>query len=241
MVVEGTLSQLSASGPSSSLSSALSSIPPFKSSYPVPSFTQATPQQGSSAGYINASIGGSALAGLPCNERALLAIGASGSSVVINLEDVASIWINELDARGVPGDAGCPSVAQYLRGVLKLHPADAGTRAAAAEAAGPRRNPQTGEQLPVPFAHVAAAQATGDISQRSARVIEETIDDLADEVQAEHGEQIEKELVEHATHFDPSQLSRIARRISYCYDQDGLLRDDTSRERKYGLHEYAHA
>ncbi|OJT05904.1 hypothetical protein TRAPUB_3254 [Trametes pubescens] len=40
------------------------------------------------------------MAGLPCNDRALLAQGTSGSSVVINLEDVASLWLNELEDEG---------------------------------------------------------------------------------------------------------------------------------------------
>ncbi|KAI0649843.1 hypothetical protein C8Q79DRAFT_901592 [Trametes meyenii] len=40
------------------------------------------------------------MAGLPCNDRALLAQGSSGSSVVINLEDVVSLWLNELEDEG---------------------------------------------------------------------------------------------------------------------------------------------
>ncbi|TCD68800.1 hypothetical protein EIP91_009814 [Steccherinum ochraceum] len=128
LVVEGTLSQLSTTGPTSSLSSALSSIPPFKSSYPGSSFTQALPSQGSSGGYINNTYGGTALAGLPCNDRALLAIGASGSSVVINLEDVASIWINELDlslnAESPPSQgSACPP---FTSGGLRPSPSATG-------------------------------------------------------------------------------------------------------------------
>ncbi|OSD00515.1 hypothetical protein PYCCODRAFT_1371201 [Trametes coccinea BRFM310] len=37
------------------------------------------------------------IAGLPCNDRALLAQGASGSSVVINLEDVVGLWLSVLE------------------------------------------------------------------------------------------------------------------------------------------------
>ena len=79
----------------------------------------------------------------------------------------------------------------------------------------------TGELLPAPFAHVAAAQAAGEISERHARIIVDTVDKLPEDVQAEHGEQIETELVELARQFDPRQLGTLAARIGYCYDQDG--------------------
>lgn len=94
LVVEGTLAQLSSAPPSTPISSAFNNLPPFKSSYP----SQLTPAQSAAPGssaHANAST--SSLPGLPCNDRALLATGASGSSVVINLEDVSSIWIKELD------------------------------------------------------------------------------------------------------------------------------------------------
>ena len=37
------------------------------------------------------------MAGLPCNDRALLAQGVSGSSVVINLDDAVGLWLSELE------------------------------------------------------------------------------------------------------------------------------------------------
>ncbi|THH31821.1 hypothetical protein EUX98_g2365 [Antrodiella citrinella] len=103
LVVEGALSQLSTSSPSSSsLSSALGSVPPFKSSYPTSSSSQVPSSgnfsQGSAAIFSNCAVGSASLAGLPCNDRALLATGPSGSSVIISLEDVAGLWMNELDS-----------------------------------------------------------------------------------------------------------------------------------------------
>lgn len=94
LVVEGTLAQLSAAPPSTPIASAFSNLPPFKSSYPSQSIAAAQAAQGAPPHSTSSC---STLPGLPCNDRALLATGASGSSVVINLEDVASIWLKELD------------------------------------------------------------------------------------------------------------------------------------------------
>ena len=127
--------------------------------------------------------------------------------------------INDLAARGVPAEAGCRSAGQYLRAVLKLAPGDANARAAAAEAS-------------TAFEHVAAAQASGSVSQRAALVIEKAVDELPDEVAAEHGEEIERELVGYASRFDPRQLSSLARRLVFLYDQDGVLREAERAERR---------
>ncbi|KAI0767379.1 hypothetical protein C8Q74DRAFT_1203680, partial [Fomes fomentarius] len=56
----------------------------------------------SKAGPLSASSASTGLVtGLPCNDRALLAQGVSGSSIVINLEDVVSLWLNELCELGL--------------------------------------------------------------------------------------------------------------------------------------------
>ena len=94
LVVEGTLAQLSSAPPTTPIASAFSNLPPFKSSYPSQSISGTAIAQGGPSHITNQS---TALPGLPCNDRALLATGASGSSVVISLEDVASIWLKELD------------------------------------------------------------------------------------------------------------------------------------------------
>ena len=123
---------------------------------------------------------------------------------------------------------------QWLRGLLRIDPGEAAGRVKAAHAFG-RRRAMTGDLLPAPFAHVAAAQAAGEISERHARIIADTVDKLPEGVQAEHGEQIETELVELARQFDPRQLGTLAARIGYCYDQDGALEEVEQRAQRRGL------
>jgi len=79
---------------------------------------------------------------------------------------------------------------------------------------------------------VAAAQAAGDISDRHARLIIDTVEKLPDGAQAEHGEQIERDLVGYAARFDPHQLAKIAQRIRYLYDQDGRYDESAYRAKQ---------
>jgi hypothetical protein len=62
-----------------------------------------------------------------------------------------------------------------------------------------------------------------------------TLAKLPDQIQAEHGERIEAELVDYARHFDPNGLAKIAARIRYCYDPDGQLDDLDHRARHRAL------
>ena len=78
------------------------------------------------------------------------------------------------------------STVSFLRWLLRIDQHEASARVKAAHAAGPRRA-LTGEPLPAVFVEVAAAQAAGEISERHAKVIVQTVDKLPDEVQAEHG------------------------------------------------------
>ncbi|KAI0753333.1 hypothetical protein C8Q80DRAFT_507598 [Daedaleopsis nitida] len=59
------------------------------------------------------------MAGLPCNDRALLAQGASGSSVVITLDDVVSLWLTEAEDLGIdakpPRTSGTDTTASPVR------------------------------------------------------------------------------------------------------------------------------
>ena len=132
-------------------------------------------------------------------------------------------FIQEVERRSLPADS-CISTASIVRSLLRIDPHEASARVKAAHAAGPRRA-LTGEPLPPVFPEVAAAQAAGEISERHAKVIVATIDKLPDEVQAEHGEQIESDLVGFAKRFDPHQFARIAKRLRYCYDQDGRFNE----------------
>jgi hypothetical protein len=110
----------------------------------------------------------------------------------------------------------------FLRGLLRIDPHDASQRVKTAQAIAPRRA-LTGEPLPAEFEQLAAAQDAGGIAERHARIVIETIDALPDDITATLGEQIDGELVEYARRFDPLQLGKLARRLGYCYDQDGAL------------------
>ena len=113
LVVEGTLAQLSSASPSTSISNAFANMPPFKSSYPgATSFTQNSAQsafaQVASGSFNNTNNSHASGSGMASNEHALLALGASGSAVVFNMEDVSSIWLSELNL--TPGSEGARSL-----------------------------------------------------------------------------------------------------------------------------------
>ncbi|KAI0942812.1 hypothetical protein AcV7_002119 [Taiwanofungus camphoratus] len=95
IVLETAIAQLTSASPSATISSVLSSLPPFKA--PFTSSSMSLPNIVGARGHSAGSAGYNMLGSMPSNDRALLAIGASGSSVVISLEDVASIWLGELD------------------------------------------------------------------------------------------------------------------------------------------------
>ena len=139
-------------------------------------------------------------------------------------------FIAEVEARALPSAVFVRSTGSFLRGLLRLDPHEAHQRVKAAKSFGARRA-LTGESLPAELPAVAAAQASGEISERHARVISEAVDKLPDAVVAEHGEQIERELVGYAEQFDPHHLARLARRIGYCYDPDGREEDVEHREK----------
>lgn len=116
LVVEGTLAQLTATP-----QQGLPPVTPFKSSYPTGP-TQSglagpsSSGQCSSTSYLTRVNTGSVLAGLPCNDRSCLVAGGSGSSVVISLDDTASIWLNELECNppsDEPVTARSSSVSPY--------------------------------------------------------------------------------------------------------------------------------
>ena len=133
-------------------------------------------------------------------------------------------FITEVEARELPASVCARGTGGFLRMLLRIDPHEAHARVEAAHATGPRRA-LTGEPLPPVFEQVAAAQAAGAISDRHARIIVTTIDKLPDEITAENGEQIEAELVDYASRFDPHHLAKLARHIGYCYDPDGKFND----------------
>jgi hypothetical protein len=139
--------------------------------------------------------------------------------------------IVEENHRKLPDEYGFASTGRFLRHLLTIDPSEASARGRAADAAGPR-TALTGEQLAPVFEAVAAAQLTGAISQRHALLIEKTIDDLPDAVQAVEGEQAERDLVRYASQFDPRQLSVLARRMSNCLNPDGVFTEPADQQRR---------
>jgi Domain of unknown function (DUF222) len=151
------------------------------------------------------------------------------------LAAVEHAFVLEAEARGLPHSSGCRNTATFLRGLLRLDPAEAAGRLRAAEAAGPRRS-MTGESLAPAYPVVAAAQASGALSERQARVIVTTVETLPEPIRAEHRDTVEAELVEHAGDFTAEQLAKLARRITDHLDPDGILRDAEFRHRERALH-----
>jgi hypothetical protein len=153
-------------------------------------------------------------------EDELLAVVRETERLRRRLAAVGHGQVLELERRGLPQAHHVRTVGQFLRMLLRLDPAEAAGRVRAAAAAGPRRA-LTGQALPPAYRQVAAAQRAGMISERHARVIVDTVARLPEAVQAEHGEQIETELVGFADRFDPHQLAKLGLRISAYYDPDG--------------------
>lgn len=137
LILEGALAKLSSATPSSTVSSVLGSLPPFKEPFPA-GIGSAFPSMSGIAGSILPSASTNhvhgPLAGQPSTDRALLAIGASGSSVVISLEDVASIWLGELDDLN-----GSLSILDSQSSCLRFHPRCSPYREARELGAAPQR------------------------------------------------------------------------------------------------------
>jgi len=140
----------------------------------------------------------------------------------------------EVEGRDLPGVHQVRTAGQFLRGLLRLDPAEAAGRVKAARAAGARRA-ISGQPLPPAYAELAVAQQHGDISERQARVVVDTIERLPDQVRAEHGAAVERDLVRYARQFDPIGLGRLAERIAAYYDPDGRLTDVGYREKHRDL------
>jgi len=120
--------------------------------------------------------------------------------------------IAELDHRGAAGELMARDTASLLHEVLRVAPAEAKARCAAAVDLGPGRS-FTGQPQPPLLPMVAAAQADGSISVEHAKVIRGVIAELPKDVEVEHGAAVEARLVEEAHRFDPNMLATLARRV----------------------------
>lgn len=146
------------------------------------------------------------------------------------LPAVEARLVLEAETRNLPGEAGCRSTGQFLRGLLRVDSSEAHARVESAYAIGERRT-VTGEPLPPAYPAVAAAQAVGSISPRHARVVTKLIEELPDQARAESGEQVERDLVGYADRFDPRGVAKLAAHIRDCLDPDGSLEEAAYRDR----------
>jgi hypothetical protein len=170
-----------------------------------------------------------------CAADEVLALTIRLEQVIRTVPVVQHRLVTELESRSIAAENGCASTARLLTQILRLHPAEAKARVAAAAALGSRRS-LTGQQLEPVFAATAAAQAAGTISVEHARIIVDTIDALPASVAAEHDLAVEALLLERALDSNPAPLARDARRVVDYLDPDGTAPRDEDHRRRRGLH-----
>lgn len=169
-----------------------------------------------------------------CGDDALLALLRGVEERTRRLAAVDQHLVGEADMRGVAGERAYRSTTALLVDLLRLSSREAHARVQAARVLAPRRT-LTGEVLAPEFAQVAAAQAAGVVSAAQAGLITRTISRLPDEARDEHGESVEKFLLEQAEQFGPDSLGKITRRLTDTLDPDGKLRDAEYRRRNRHL------
>jgi hypothetical protein len=139
--------------------------------------------------------------------------------------------VAELEQRGVAAEQVVPSTAAFLAQLLRITPAEAKARVAAAGELGPRLG-VTGEPLGPLFPLVAAAQAAGAVSAAQARVITSTIDALPGDVEAQYGDGIQRFLLEHCADLNPNQLATAALRIAAYVNPTDPAENDRQQARR---------
>jgi hypothetical protein len=142
--------------------------------------------------------------------------------------------IAALVASDAYAEVGVRNTAALLVQALRVSPGDASSRVRAAKELGPRTD-VTGGPMEPEFAHVAAAQAEGVISAVHARVVTATVRDLPAAVRAEHGESLERFLVDQARAHAPDFVARTARHATAVLDPDGTLASEQDHHRRRGL------
>jgi hypothetical protein len=125
--------------------------------------------------------------------------------------------IGEADARGVASALGAPSTAALLRGRLLLHPGE--SNALVRLACSPD------------LAATRDALASGDVSVRHARVVEQTVRSLPAKVRAD----AEAFLLGEAATFDPGQLGKLGHHIRHVVDSADTERVERAAQRRREL------
>jgi len=131
----------------------------------------------------------------------------------------------KLLSRGTPG---------LLTELLHVDVAEAKARVRAASVLGPR-TALTGEPLDPVYPSTAAAQAAGTISEKHARIITGTVGALPHALDADTTASAERTLVGQAQGLRPSELVKVAERLTAYLDPDGQLSDGTDRAARRAL------
>jgi hypothetical protein len=140
----------------------------------------------------------------------------------------------ELDQRHLAVEHGYRDTAGFLRELWNITPSAAKRETLLARDLAPGRT-LTGQPVPPIFATLSAAEATGDLSVEHAKVIITAIDKLPHPIAAAYDTRLETDLVNQARDLDPAQLALTARRASAHLDPDGVLREETYRDRTRDL------
>jgi len=126
---------------------------------------------------------------------------------------------------------GTPALLTEL---LHVDVAEAKARVRAAAVLVPR-TALTGEPLDPVYPATAAAQAAGTISEKHARVVTGTIGRLPHSLDEDTVGSAEQTLVNQAQGLRPSELIKVAERLTAYLDPDGQLSDDTDRAARRAL------
>ena len=150
------------------------------------------------------------------------------------------LLLAEIGRRGVAARAGFGTVSRFVQSALRLSPADAARRVAAAELAGPRVA-MSGQPLPPVLPQVAEAATAGDIGPEHVAVLGRVLDEVPAEVPVEEFAAAERTLTEAAVSLPPKQVADVGRRLIALLDPDGRAPSEAEarRHRRLSLTERA--
>ncbi len=133
--------------------------------------------------------------------------------------------VAELDARGLAGGTGYPSLAELLRDTLRISTHEARRRIAHARAL--TETPLvSGGTVPAALPATAAALRAGDLGPEHVEVIVTALGGPPPHVPAADVALAERSLVDAAVSLDGHTLRRVASRLREVLDQDGAPPDD---------------
>jgi len=142
--------------------------------------------------------------------------------------------ITELECRRTATRLLARGTAGLLTELLHVDVAEAKARVRAAGVLG-FRTALTGEALDPVYPATAAAQAAGTISEKHARIVTGTIGHLPHSLDSDTVALAERTLAKQAEGLRPSELGKVAERLTTYLDPDGQLSDDTDRAARRAL------